>query len=137
MSVVKGKRSESRLEFDNAFYRVYNDAVQATTHNLYGKGNEIYINSQSREIMRLVNLLLFYIRKANSIYPTCQEELNTRRVAMDEAIGVCFALITQYHLAFRTLGVKEEKHCEEYKHIYHEINMIKAWRRSDNKVKFC
>ena len=37
MSVVKGKRSESKLEFDNANYKVYNDAVEATTHNLYGK----------------------------------------------------------------------------------------------------
>ena len=37
MSVVKGKRSESKLEFDNAYYKVYNDAVEATTHNLYGK----------------------------------------------------------------------------------------------------
>ena len=37
MSVVKGKRSESKLEFDNAYYKVYNDAVEATAHNLITK----------------------------------------------------------------------------------------------------
>lgn len=140
MSVVKGKRSQSKEEFDNCFYRVYDDAVNLVLHNFYGNKTLIpiyqtYITSQGKEVMRLVNLLLYYIKKANSIFPTCESEFDTRRVAMDEAIGCCYALLTHYHLTLRTLLVKEDKHCDEYNHILHEINMIKAWRTSDNRLK--
>ena len=72
---------------------------------------------------------------ANSIYPTCQEELNQRRLHQDEAIGQCYRLTQELQYAIETLPVDVNSYLRFGEAIQTEINLIKGWRKSNNKFK--
>lgn len=137
MSVNKSDRRQSKVEFDNNFFNIHDDAVKLI-ENYLGANEEskqlhqYYIRSVSATIYKTVMELGTYIRIANSIYPVYQSELEERRLAQDKAIGLCFDLLTKYQLAMHTLKVKDDKYTVEIKHIIHEINCIKKWRMSDS-----
>ena len=72
---------------------------------------------------------------ANSIYPTCMEELNQRRLHQDEAIGQCYRLAQELQYAIETLPVDMNIYLRFGEAIKTEINLIKGWRKADNKFK--
>ena len=72
---------------------------------------------------------------ANSIYPTCREELIQRRLHQDEAIGQCYRLVQELQYAIETLPVDVNTFMRFGQMIQTEINLIKGWRKSDNKFK--
>lgn len=138
MSVNKGDRKQSKVEFDNNYFKLHDDAVHLIENHLGSKGeikdaHEYYIKSVSKAIYKTVMELGTFIRIANSIYPVYQNELEERRIAQEKAIGLCFDLLTKYQLAMHTLKVKDDKYVNEIKHIIHEINCLKKWRNSDTK----
>lgn len=137
MSVKKGDRKESKVEFDNNYFSIHDDCVRLIENHLGAKSDiqekhQYYIRSVSNAIYKSVFELGTYIRIANSIYPIYQSELEERRLAQDKAIGLCFDLLTKYQLAMHTLRVPDDKYTTEIKHIKHEINCLKNWRTSDN-----
>ena len=75
------------------------------------------------------------IYEANSIYPTCNEELVERRLLQDRAIGKCYRLTQELQLAIETLPVDVDKYTRFAEMIQTEINLLKGWRKSDNKFK--
>ena len=138
MSVNKTDRRESKVEFDNTYFEVYDDAIKLIKNNFGAdkdKREEYkdYIRIMSGVILKLVMELGTHIRIANSAYPTCRKELEIRRSEQDKAIGICFDLLTKYDLIMHELRVKDDKYVQEIQHIVHEINCLKSWRRSDNK----
>ena len=72
---------------------------------------------------------------ANSIYPTCMEELIQRRLHQDEAIGQCYRLAQELQYAIETLPVDVNTYLRFGEAIKTEINLIKGWRKADNKFK--
>lgn len=72
---------------------------------------------------------------ANSIYPTCMEELIQRRIHQDEAIGQCHRLAQELQYAIETLPVDVNTYLQFGEAIQTEINLIKGWRKADNKFK--
>jgi len=42
MSVNKGDRKESKVEFDNTFFKIYEDCVRLTTNN-FGAKDEVAV----------------------------------------------------------------------------------------------
>ena len=72
---------------------------------------------------------------ANSIYPTCYEELVQRRLHQDEAIGQCYRLTQELQYAIETLPVDVNIFLRFGESIQKEVNLIKGWRKSDNKFK--
>ena len=72
---------------------------------------------------------------ANSIYPTCTEELIQRRLHQDEAIGQCYRLTQELQYAIETLPVDVNSYLRFGEMIQTEINLIKGWRKADNKFK--
>lgn len=72
---------------------------------------------------------------ANSIYPTCMEELVQRRLHQDEAIGQCYRLIQELQYAIETLPVDVNAYLRFAEEVQTEINLIKGWRKADNKFK--
>lgn len=138
MSVVKGNRRESKVEFDNNYFKIHDDAVRIIK-NSFGadkeerKTNAAYIRAVSIKVLEDVLDIGKYIRMANSIYPKTKVEFEERRINQDKAIGLCFDLLTKYQLVMNTLKVKDDKYTVEIKNISHEINCIKSWRASDNK----
>lgn len=137
MSVKKGDRRDSKVEFDNIYFRIHDDAIKLI-QNYFGAKKQTredfsnYIRSASLSVYKDVFDIGTYIRMANSIYPRTKLELDTRRLYQDKAIGLCFDLLTKYQLTMRTLGVKDDKYTIETGNIVHEINCLKSWRQSDN-----
>ena len=135
MSVNKSDRRESKVEFDNTYFKIYRDAVNLV-ENRFGSKDESkrsYISFMSSAIMRSVTDLGTYIRIANSIYPTCNGEYAERRIAQDKAIGLCYDLMTKYQLVLSELHIPDDKYTNEIKQLIHEINCLKKWRSSDNE----
>ena len=138
MSVVKGKRNESKVEFDNLYINIYRDAVRLI-NNQFGaseRAREIYatyIREMSYKILDLVVDIGMHIRIANSIYPKTRLEYETRRTEQGIAIGMCYNLLTQYQLVMYTLGAKDDKFRNESDLVIKEINCLKKWRTSDNR----
>lgn len=140
MAVPKGKRNESKVEFDNTYCQLYKDAVrlincQFRASEKIRENYALYIQEMSRKILDLVVEIGKHIRIANSIYPQTRMEYETRRTEQGIAIGLCFDLLTQYQLIMYTLGAKDNKYVNEVKILIKEINCLKKWRTSDNRFK--
>lgn len=138
MSVPKGKRNESKVEFDNTYYKIHKDAVKLCCSKFGATKEQIveynlYINAVISDILDDVLLLGKYIRMANSIYPKYEYELSERRLLQNKSIGMCFSILTKYQLVMEVLGTHENKYVNEINNLTHEINCLKKWRLSDNK----
>ena len=72
---------------------------------------------------------------ANSICPTCYDGLVQRRLHQDEAVGQCYRLVQELQYTIKTLPVDVNTYTRFGEAIQTEINLIKGWRKSDNKFK--
>ena len=140
MSVVKSKRSQSKIEFEMIYFQVADGVDNLVEHGFYADGlvlqqNRWFINARFQTLQKLTDDLLYHIKIANSIYPTCLMELEERRVSMDKAIGVCYAILTNYQRIMTRLRVPDNKYTLDIKNVMRMINALKAWRKSDNKFK--
>ena len=140
MSVNVGDRNESKVEFDNTYFKIHDDAVFLIGNFLGAKGeireqHKYYIEVCSKKILDVVLDIGTHIRMANSIFPQNLQEYETRRTHQDIAIGLCYDLMTKYQLVMHTLKVDENKYVTQIQNLKHEINCLKKWRTSDNKRK--
>ena len=137
MSVNKVDRRESKVEFDNTYFKIHDDAVRLIGNGfgLKDESKRWYVNIMSNAIMKATIELGTYIRIANSIYPIYKLELEERRIAQEKAIGLCFDIMTKYQLVMTELNIPDTKHTDTIRNIIHEINCLKKWRSSDN-VRF-
>ena len=138
ISVNLQDRRESKVEFDNNYFKIHDDAINLIKNNFGAKKDiadnyKYYIGVMANKILNDVMDLGTYIRIANSIYPRCMSEYEERRTYQSKAIGLCFDLLTKYQLTMHQLKVKDDKFVEEAKHVTHEINCLKKWRESDVK----
>jgi len=75
------------------------------------------------------------ISTANSIYPTCQEELIERRIFQDKSIGQCHRLLQELQYAIETLPVDVSAYIRFAEDIEKQILLLKGWRKSNSKFK--
>jgi len=140
MSVVKSKRGKSKVEFEQIYFQLVDNIDNLVEHNFYVgnvlvEKNKVFITQRGESLERLTDDLVFYIKIANSIYPTCMTEWEERRVTIGKAIGVCYAILTHYQRVMIRLRVPDTKYTMDIKNIMRMINSLKAWRKSDNKIK--
>lgn len=137
MSVPKGKRTSSIYEFEIIYQKVVKDIDTLINNNFYKKTTQydIFLKNRSKNLDRLANDLIYYIKISNSIYPTCLAEYEERRINMDKAIGVCFTIITEYERITSSLELPDDKYVSYIQNINYLINSLKNWRRSDNRFK--
>lgn len=76
-----------------------------------------------------------HVYTANSIYPTCALEAEERRLHQDLAIGQCYRLVQELQYTIETLPVDVNAYLRFSAQIQKEIDLIKGWRKSDNKFK--
>lgn len=122
------------------YFQLADSVDNLVEHDFYAEGelankNRIFLNARSMTLERLTDSLLYYIKIANSIYPTCLMEWEERRVAMGKAIGTCYAILTNYQRIMIRLRVPDNKYTLDIKNIMRMINSLKAWRKSDNRLK--
>ena len=140
MSVVKSKRNASKVEFEMIFFRVADGVDTLVEHSFYADGlllqqNKIFVTTRMNSLERLTDSLLYYIKIANSIYPTCMAEWDERRISIGKAIGTCYAILTNYQRIMMRLRISDNKYTENIKDVIKLINSLKAWRKSDNRLK--
>lgn len=140
MSVVKSKRSQSKIEFEVIYFQVVEGVDNLVEHDFYAEGdlaqkNRVFLNARCMSLERLTDSLLYYIKIANSIYPICMAEWEERRVSIGKAIGSCYAILTNYQRIMMRLRVPDDKYTSDVRNLVRMINSLKAWRKSDNKLK--
>lgn len=96
---------------------------------------EWFVGYQRDTIMDCIRNTTEYIFTANSIYPSIPEELVERRIYQDKAIGQCYRLLQELQYTIETLPVDIEKYIRFTDSINKEINLLKGWRKADNKFK--
>lgn len=140
MSVVKSKRGKSNVEFEQIYFQLADGIDNLVEHDFYAEGllaqkNRVFLDIRSRTLEDLTDKLLYYIKIANSIYPTCMTEWEERRVTIGKAIGICYAILTNYQRIMIRLRVPDNRYTMDVRNIMRMINSLKAWRKSDNKLK--
>lgn len=138
--VVKSKRTESKIQFEQIYFLVADGVDNLVEHDFYAnkelvEKNKVFLNIRSQTLEKLTDDLLYYIKIANSIYPTCITEWEERRVTIGKAIGMCYAILTNYQRIMMRLKVPDNKYTEDIKNLIRMINSLKAWRKSDNRLK--
>lgn len=94
-----------------------------------------FIEDERKCIVDCLREIAKEVFTANNIYPTVMEELVERRLCQDRAIGQCYRLTQELQYAIETLPVDVNKYLRFADMIQTEINLIKGWRKSDNKFK--
>lgn len=96
---------------------------------------EWLINHKRELMLSLCENLINYIVGANSIYPTCLEEYNERRLMQDKAIGCCRTMLTQFQIITYVLNgyIKIDKYKRYINMVNQEIRLLKGWRAKGNK----
>ena len=74
-----------------------------------------------------------HLRAANSIWPSCQLELDARRLELDKAIAACWMLMDELQYVAETLPADFNKFTKLALKIEELVNKIKALRKSDAK----
>ena len=138
--VEKSKRGKSKVEFEQIYFQLADWIDNLVEHDFYAEGllaqkNRVFLDIRSRTLEDLTDKLLYYIKIANSIYPTCMTEWEERRVTIGKAIGICYAILTNYQRIMIRLRVPDNKYTMDVRNIMRMINSLKAWRKSDNKLK--
>lgn len=96
---------------------------------------EWFIKDERQAVVDCLRSIGEEVFTANSIYPTYMEELVERRLHQDRAIGQCYRLTQELQYAIETLPVDVNKYLRFADMIQTEINLIKGWRKSDNKFR--
>lgn len=140
MSVVKSKRTQSKIEFEMIYFLVADGVDNLVEHDFYAEGelarkNRIFLNIRGQSLERQTDNLLYYIKMANSIYPQCMAEYEERRVLIGKAIGTCYSILTNYQRIMQRMRIPDGKYSVEIKNLMRMINSLKSWRKSDNKIK--
>ena len=140
MSVVKSKRTQSKIEFEMIYFLVADGVDNLVEHDFYADGemarkNRVFLNIRGQSLERQTDNLLYYIKMANSIYPQCMAEYEERRVLIGKAIGTCYSILTNYQRVMQRLRIPDGKYSIETKNLMRMINSLKSWRKSDNKIK--
>lgn len=94
-----------------------------------------FIADERQVVKNCIRDITEYVYTANSIYPSIMEELVERRILQDKAIGQCYRLTQELQYAIETLPVDTNKYTRFAEMIQTEINLLKGWRKSDNKFK--
>lgn len=94
-----------------------------------------FVSDERQTVVDCLRTITEEVYVANSIYPTYMEELIERRLHQDKAIGQCYRLTQELQYAIETLPVDVNKYLRFATMIQTEINLLKGWRKSDNKFK--
>ena len=99
-------------------------------------GLEAWFLEKSRDVIidALINIIK-HIELANTMYIVTMDDYRERRANQNRAIGYCGILIQELQYVIETLPVNVNLYTEYEEVIKVEINLLKGWRKSDNKYK--
>ncbi|GHV91994.1 hypothetical protein AGMMS50268_24970 [Spirochaetia bacterium] len=153
MSVLKNKRSLSKLEFYHNARKLREDitnillrdfGIKNKIHQTHTQENaEITVQESYPEwlvvyfresIMGILKSMMLNITAGNTIYPTTMDELALRRRYQTGAIMNCEQLLQEMIYCADVLPVKMEKLLPYVNSIEFELKLLKGWRKSSNDL---
>lgn len=93
-----------------------------------------FLEEERRNIIHLLNELLYDIVHANTIYVRSVSEYKTRRKYQTKAISICELLLQEFQYLIDILPININKLEYYIELIIKEIALLKGWRKSDNKI---
>lgn len=156
MSVVLSKRRESRLEvWNNA--ELLRTALLDLSNRSFGvySRNSIFrrryavllrngleqeymdnlIKEKSDRLSRFADDLIDSIVSADAIFPTRPEDLKLRRLYQDKALSLCGVIEDELQYIVTYFDVNIEVFKIQIQLLNREVDLIKRWRTSDNKLR--
>ncbi len=92
------------------------------------------IDNMRTNILNLCHSMIMNITQANTIYPTNEYEYYDRRNYQNHAIGNCEQLLQEMQYIISIIPVDANKYLPYVKMITKEIQLLKGWRKSDNRI---
>ncbi len=152
MSVIAAKRKPSQFEVFNHVTKLRKEITNLLLRDFGYKHKEFpnetenqrqkriafeawYIAKERDAIIESLRTITREITLANKIYPTLEAELIERRLHQDRAIAECANLSCELQYCIETLPVDVNKYFRFDDLIQTEINLLKGWRKADNKLK--
>lgn len=88
-------------------------------------------------MIRLLQELVENITRANSIYVSVGNitEYELRRAYQDKAIGCCYVIYQELQYIVSVFGTDLNYLIPILESIEKEVDLLKGWRQSDNKLK--
>lgn len=93
-----------------------------------------FLEDLRQTFLSILRSLIHNIVRANRIRPNSIAEFNQRRSFQNNAIGDCEVLLEEFQHVIEVLPVDIEKYEEVVSKIEAEIDLLKGWRKSDNRV---
>lgn len=119
-------------EKDAAIFQNLVDKYECT--NIIDEYPDWLIDKMRNNILNLCYAMIMNITAANSIYPTNESEYYDRRNYQNHAIGNCEQLLQELQYIISIIPVDANKFMPYTKMIVKEIQLLKGWRKSDNRI---
>lgn len=151
MSVIKSKRSLSKLEFYHNARKLRKELTLLTLRDfgIHSRGNTFKEQTGSQQpegfydellaefsenIRKLLRNMILNITAGNTIYPYNQDELLLRRRYQTGAIINCEQILQEILYCEDVIPVKISKFVPYIEKIEFEIALLKGWRKSNSKI---
>ena len=144
MSVVKSKRKSTRFEVAHLAFKI-RTTLQQTILIDYGVMENKQLDESTAQLLReSAPHLVDYAREisnciqyANAIYGVDLAMMDERRKWQDHAIANCHCLLQecQYIIDVFHEYVNVNKYTQITELVHKEIELLRNWRRSDNKIR--
>lgn len=135
--VPSSKRKPSQVEFITSAEKIHELVIKSIYHDFGvktdSKNKQWLIASNKNAIKIYADRLISCIYAANSIYPSCREEVVERKIMWDRALGCCQTIETQYKLMKRELDIHLGLADELLRLLEHEKNLLRGIKRSDTE----
>lgn len=95
--------------------------------------DEWFIASMRERIFDCLMQIGDNLMYANNIYPSCPEESTERRIHQERAIALLYRLTQLIQTAVEILPTKKDAAFQVAGEISREIELIRGWRKYDNK----
>jgi len=152
MSVLKNKRSLSRLEFYHHARKMRKEITLLTLRDfgIHSRGKRFkedtgsqqpegfydeVIAEFSKNVRLLLRNMMWNITAGNTIYPVNEVELVERRLYQDRAIVACEQLHQEIMYCMDVMPVKASAFAPYIGQIEFEIKLLKGWRKANNKIE--
>lgn len=126
------------MEFFHKALQIRYSISEILANDFYYKGEEKsqwFVRKIQDKIFDMTEELMNEIIMANSIYPVILQECDERRIHQDRAIGLCYSLASEFEYIVKVFNFDVGKFSQPLSMISDEINLLKGWRKSDNRIR--
>lgn len=128
MSVIKSKRSESEMEFIHTARQLQIHTIKKCTG--FPKRYTFYV---SQPLAACATRIHEYVKCANSIYPTNQQDAQIRREYLIRANAELNSMVSQLEIANELFGIEGSKMQFWMDLVDKEIRLVKGTMKKDKE----